>query len=146
MRGSAQVAGEVCERLEAQGRLTPSDLVDESRAEDAPLHGMFTWDDSVAAEKWRMHEARHIIHCLVTVVTESVEPVAPVRAFVSIAEGEEKPKFERIDYVLRSESSRSIMLLDAKRDAIAFQRKYGQLKELADVCKAMESFVGRLIE
>ena len=46
MRGSAQVAGEVCERLEARGRLTPSDLVDESRAEDAPLHGMFTWDDS----------------------------------------------------------------------------------------------------
>lgn len=146
IRGDAQKAGEVCSQLESEGRLTPSELVNVSRDEDAPLHGMFTWDDSVAAEKWRMHEARHIIHCLVTVVGDNAEHVEPVRAFVSIRSEDEKPRFERIDYVLRNATSRNAMLHDARMDALTFRKKYGHLSELAEVFKAMDEFVGSLLE
>lgn len=149
MTGDAQVAGEVCEGLCADGELTPEALVDASRSEDAPLHGMFTWDDSRAAELWRRHEAGRIIRCLVTVVTpnapENGEGQAPVRSFVSISHDDAaKRRYERIDFVLRDESSRSSMLLDAKRDMVAFQKKYGHLAELVNVCKAIDEFVGKL--
>lgn len=149
MTGDAQVAGEVCEGLCADGELTPETLVDASRSEDAPLHGMFTWDDTRAAELWRRHEAGRIIRCLVTVVAPNVsdksEDQAQVRSFVSISHDDAtKRKYERIDFVLRDESSRSSMLLDARRDMLAFQRKYGHLAELVNVCKAIDEFVGKL--
>lgn len=148
MTGDAQVAGEVCEGLCADGGLTPEALVDASRSEDAPLHGMFTWDDSRAAELWRRHEASRIIRCLVTVVTPDRqgygEEQSPVRSFVSISHEDATRKYERIDFVLRDESSRSSMLLDAKRDMIAFQKKYGHLSELVNICKAIDEFVGKI--
>lgn len=146
--GDAQVAGEVCEELCADGNLTPEALVDASRSEDAPLHGMFTWDDSRAAEKWRRHEASHIIRCLVTVVASKEQKEGgeqtPVRSFVSISRDDALRKYERIDFVLRDESSRSSMLLDAKRDMLTFQRKYGNLVELANVCKAIDESLGSI--
>lgn len=148
MSGDAQVAGEVCEELCADGDLTPERLVDASRSEDAPLHGMFTWDDSRAAELWRRHEASRIIRCLVTVVTPDRQGYGdekvPVRSFVSISHEDASRKYERIDFVLRDESSRNAMLLDAKRDMLMFQKKYGHLAELVNICKAIDEFVGKL--
>lgn len=148
MSGDAQVAGEVCEELCADGDLTPERLVDASRSEDAPLHGMFTWDDGRAAELWRRHEASRIIRCLVTVVTPDRqgygEEKVPVRSFVSISHEDASRKYERIDFVLRDESSRNAMLLDAKRDMLMFQKKYGHLAELVNICKAIDEFVGKL--
>ena len=50
----AQISGEVCDALSEKGLLTAANLVDVSRPEDAPLHSVFEWVDSVAAEKWRV--------------------------------------------------------------------------------------------
>lgn len=35
----------------------PSDVVELARDENTALHNLFTWDDSVAAERYREHEA-----------------------------------------------------------------------------------------
>ena len=76
----AQIAGRVCAALEEQNALTAQRLVDESRPEDAPLHAAFEWNDTIAAEEWRKHTARHIINSLV--IREEAQ--APVRAFFNI--------------------------------------------------------------
>lgn len=141
INGDAQVAGEICEQLEKNGKLTPSELVEVSRSEDAPLHSMFTWDDGVAAEKWRQQEAGHIIRCLVTVVN-APENVEPVRAFVSIVHDDEKPKYEHIGRVLQTASSKQILLDSAKKEMLMFVRKYEQLTELSSVIDAMNSIIG----
>jgi hypothetical protein len=46
---------------EDTGRLTPTLVVAYARDEDHPLHDRFTWDDTVAGEKWRKEEARMMI-------------------------------------------------------------------------------------
>lgn len=41
-------------------KLNPHDIVDESRDDDAILHPFFEWDDSVAAEEYRVGQARRL--------------------------------------------------------------------------------------
>jgi hypothetical protein len=46
------------------GMLKPEAVVNAARDEASPLHPCFTWDDSKAAEKQRLHEARLLIKCV----------------------------------------------------------------------------------
>lgn len=41
--------------------ITPQAYLEAARHPEHPGHGDFTWDDGVAAEKWRLHQARMII-------------------------------------------------------------------------------------
>ena len=43
------------------GVLTCEAVVREARAKSSPLHGYFTWDDSRAAERYRLIEAGRLI-------------------------------------------------------------------------------------
>lgn len=135
---SAQVAGEECKRLESQGRLTPQDLVNESRAEDAPLHNCFEWNDGIAAEKWRYTQAAYIIRSVEVTVEKTSEPT---RAFVAtISDGTRT--YKDVGVVLRNADSREELLRNAMRDLLAFRRKYQNLRELVDVIDAIDGVVG----
>src|SRR5215472_6010141 len=59
----------------AEGRLVPSTVVDAARAPDSPLHPLFEWDDSAAAEKYRLDQARTIIRRVTVTVTTQEETV-----------------------------------------------------------------------
>lgn len=43
------------------GKITPEALVAAARSEDSPLHSYFEWDNDVAAEKYRMMQARTLL-------------------------------------------------------------------------------------
>ena len=132
--GDAQMVGEVCEGLERNGNLTPSALVDESRPEDAPLHGRFEWDDEQAAELYREQQARQIIHSIEVVVEGASEPV---KAFVSLRVGGTERRYERTEVALSNPDSREMVLKDALSELRAFEKKYSQLAELAEVLAAI---------
>ena len=135
IRADAQVAGEMCERLAAEGRLDAKTLVEENRPEDAPLHGEFEWDNDAAADRWREHQARHIINCL----TVKVEEREPIRAFFSIERSD--PQYKHIDSIMRSKSETESLLEMALSELRAFERKYAQLEQLAKVFYAIEELV-----
>lgn len=134
----AQSVGEECERLESEGRLTPRNLVEASRPEDAPLHDCFEWDDTAAAEKWRDAQAAYIIRSVEVSVTEHSEPT---RAFVATV-SDDKREYRAIGYVLRSTESRDALLESARRELLSFRRKYATLYELAKVFAAIDDEVG----
>ena len=51
----ANIVGGVVEQIEAEnGRVTKEKFLDYSRPEDSPTHSIFEWDDSKAAEKYRL--------------------------------------------------------------------------------------------
>ena len=129
----AQVAGEMCEKLEKEGRLTAKNLLDANRPEDAPLHDEFCWDDEQAAELYREEQARKIIRCIV-VKRENVKE--PVRQFINVDIGERK--YYSVDVLLKKESTRNIMLRSALSELSAFQRKYQGFRELASVFVAID--------
>ena len=132
IKADANVAGAMCEQLEKTIGLTPKNLLDANRAEDAPLHSCFEWNDGEAAEKYRESQARHIINCL-CLKTEQKE-TEPVRAFFNI----EKTVYESTGIIIQQEDKRTALLRQALRELEAFQRKYNTLKELKPVFDAVE--------
>lgn len=132
IKADAQVAGEQCERLAREGRCTAKELVNENRPESAPLHNAFEWRDDVAGELYREYQARHIMNCLL-IVKENVEPV---RVLLNIER--KSPEYKHIDAILESADDTRKMLQTAMNELRWFKRKYGQLKELTDVFKAID--------
>ena len=131
MKGDANEAGRICSELAEQGKLTAEELVNVSRDEESPLHCMFEWDDSVAAEKYRETQAYKIIRSVEVVIESS--PI-PQRAFGTV----EHKAYQRIERIMETENLRKILLGNAKRELEAFKRKYSRLEELADVFKAID--------
>lgn len=142
MSVNAQDAGEICARLDAEGRLTQSELVNESRPEDAPLHKAFEWNDSVAAEKYRNVQAGQIIRS-VEVVTQHIEK--PTRAFVSIEVAPNKREYHDIEVVMRQQSTRDRLLEELKREVAQIERKYSSITELAEAFAALEAEIEELV-
>lgn len=132
IKANAQVAGEQCERLANEGRLTAKELVNENRPKDAPLHDAFEWRDKVAGELYREHQARHIMNCLL-IVKENAEPV---RVLLNIER--QSAEYKHIDAILQSENDTRKMLKMAMSELEWFEKKYRQLKELAEVFEAID--------
>ena len=132
---SAQVAGEVCSRLADDGRLTPRDLVEESRPEDAPLHKEFEWDDAKAAEAYRETQASYIIRSIDVVVEELDEPV---RAFVPVCEKDSPGVYSPIEVVMKSDSGRERTLRMAYEELSRFRSKYKTMVEFAKLFEEID--------
>lgn len=133
---SAQTAYDVIHGLYEEGKKEASDLVDASRPEDAPLHSLFEWNDSIAAEMYREEQARCIIRCVCTVPDEIENGSEPVRAFFQI---DKTTSDYEPTYVIMSDEEKRKRLLDlAKRELASFRAKYQALKELSRVFEAID--------
>ena len=136
----AQVAGEYLEELgKEEGGLTARTLLERSRPEEALLHECFEWDDTEAAERYRLGQARYFISNVVTVELKG-KPVEPTRAFVQVTQREhnEVGIFKPVHIALSDSVSREIVLGNAMRDMQSFKDKYATLEELASVIEAMD--------
>lgn len=127
-----QAAGEMCKRLETEGRLTAKNLLEENRPEDAPLHNAFEWNDGIAAEKWREQQARHIIHSLV-VCKEKTEPV---RGFFHIERSENT--YHSVETICQSKGMTEQLFQTAIRELTSVQKKYSSIKQLQKVWTAID--------
>ena len=133
----ANVAGAVCSEMEAAGTLTADNLVEVSRPENAPLHNEFEWDNSKAADEWRKHQARNIIHSLV-IVTEPGRTSEGVRAFFKLEV--KSPNYESIVAIVQEEDKYEALKNAALRELKSFQKKYAQIEELHKVFAAIAEF------
>ena len=130
IQADAQEAGEILSRLEREGRLSAKALLDESRPEDAPLHKEFEWNDGVAAENWREHQARHIIGCILVIPEKS----EPVRGFFKIERSDNR--YESIQTILESADKTNLLLEEAFREFARMESKFKSLDRLQRVWDA----------
>jgi hypothetical protein len=69
---NAQTTGEELARIQtAHGAITAPLVVDEARPTDAPLHPAFEWNNLVAAEQHRQHQARNLIRSVQIIETDN---------------------------------------------------------------------------
>lgn len=132
----AQVVGETLEGLAQTGELTSARFLEVSRPEDAPTHNMFEWDDSVAAERYRLQQATVAINSVeVQIVNEATATVTSQAAFVNVIRKApaQSGSFAPIEVALSDENMRSTLLLNALNELKSFRRKYNQLSELSNV-------------
>ena len=129
-----QVIGEALDqiRVASGGELQPIAVVDAARALDHPLHSHFEWDDSIAAESYRVSQARAIIR-----IVRVVDPAADdgARAFISIA-SDRGTSYRSLADVRNSADLRDSVLAAAERDLEAFERRYKNLREVLEYVAA----------
>lgn len=117
-------------RLKSDGFIRPKDVVDYARDPNTALHSHFTWDDSAAAEKYRLAEARAIIRVSIIVHESTSEKV---RAFVSLSTNRHpNGGYRAFAEIIENETDTEIMLRDAINELASFKRKYEALKEIAE--------------
>lgn len=155
-RVDAEIVGRVCSELDDEDRLTPENLLDVSRPEDAPVHREFEWDDDIAAEKYRVSQAAALIRHVVIYEKQPEEPDDKAkqvvmtdggwngtRAFNSLhTQNGEKRRYVATHKMLDDDEMREILLGNARRELNAFVAKYRRLTELADLLQdASENLV-----
>lgn len=125
----AQTAGEELDRIyKKNGTLDPSDIVEESKSETAPLHDCFEWDDKVAADKYRIEQAGCLVRCIVTTMESKEKEPVKVRAFVHT-----KSNYTPIEVVVGKPEMMESLLKTAISELNSFQKKYSNLQELSGV-------------
>lgn len=123
-------------REKYDGVLPPEKVVDEAATVESPLHDYFDWEDTVAARKWRVEQARHLIRAHVTIVGDLSDGIK-TRAYVSLS-SDRGNGYRAIADVLSNDDMRAELLSDALKDMERFAQKYRVLGELAVVFKAMD--------
>jgi len=139
-----------------KGILYPAHVVEYARNPKTALHNRFEWDDDVAAEKYRLWQARQIISLelvvinsqpespaeIVTQLTEDNCKQTKVRAFVSLTTDRYGNQgYRTMEDVLSDDVLRAQLLEDAKADMITFKKKYKTLTELNKIIEAMDCFL-----
>lgn len=137
---SAEEVGRHMEVLqEKYGEVTKEIFLDSARSKKSKMHDLFEWNDTKAAEKYRLVQAQNIICSLkVTVIEEEYKPIT-VRAFVT--ERERSSGYLHVRDALSDEEMRESVLAAAKRDAQWYIDKYDSLRELSEVIASLNSFV-----
>ena len=116
------------------GKFTPMEVLEKAKDETTELHKCFEWNDSIAAEKYRLEQAKNIIRMLV--YEKETKEQAVVRYY---AKTETKHVYQPTKQFLVQEDEYQGLLRRALAELEAFKNKYHPLTELEGVFEAMET-------
>ena len=115
------------------GKFTPMEVLEKAKDETTELHKCFEWNDSIAAEKYRLEQAKNIIRMLV--YEKGTKEQAVVRYY---AKTETKHVYQPTKQFLVQEDEYQGLLRRALAELEAFKKKYHTLTELESIFEAME--------
>lgn len=127
------------------GRLTPASVVNAARPKSSPLHAFFEWDDKVAGDKYRLHQASQLIRSVRMTVREGTDDEGPLRLRVwhSVDDGGgPTPAYKPLDEVAADPVMRQMVLQAAARDWQALRRRYQHLSEFLELVRGDLADVG----
>ena len=126
-RANAQMVAE--EILAIGDEASAKQIVEKARDDNTELHKCFEWNDSIAAEKYRLDQARDITANLVIRRTEEqIENKEPeIRLFhkPTAASG-----YKPINVIIQNKDEYQELLKRAYAELHAFKVKYSSLQEL----------------
>jgi hypothetical protein len=134
----------VVKELESIGEeVRPQQMVDYAKShKSSELYKCFTWSDSIAADKYRLYEARQIqrnliIRKLPTPENQEQQP----KTIRLMMRTETTGGYKSIINIMRNDDEREKLLVMAKNELYAFERKYSTLAdtELRDVLIAINA-------
>lgn len=135
-----QKVGEFIEKTEGkEGNIIPQRLVELAKNPKCILHEMFTWDDDIAAERFRESQARDILGSLKYTITEL--GVEQIRAFVNIRNDTEGSVYKSTERVLSNPSDLQYVIEQAKKELLAFTNKYKKWSALEKTIELVEKAI-----
>lgn len=118
----------------SRGTLTPQILLEEARNRDHPLHNRFEWDDTTAAEQWRLAQSADLIRSVrVEFINREGSP-RDLRAFQAVRdEPTQKARYEPVEEVLADPVAAEILKRQMRRDWATFEARYRHLIEFEEL-------------
>ena len=133
-----QVAARIKELSRGGKHPTPWDVLEDGRNEASPQHPIFEWDDSIAAENFRVRQAGDILRAIVIVRSDTTEYKKPIRAFVHVEPpGESEMAYVDITVAMKDESMRRQVLESALKELESWKETYQGYVEFMPVITAI---------
>ena len=115
---------------------SPEEIVEAAKDEATELHKCFEWNDSVAAEKYRLHQARMIFTQLVVRTETSDNTPVAVRVISSASVSN---IYTPTKMLVKSDTEYADLLERVKRELQAFKQKYATVVELQEIFTAIDA-------
>lgn len=145
---SAEVANAVMDEMEEKlGRdVEAQDVLDAARPEKSPLHGLFTWDDSKAAEQFRLSQARCVIRCLRVTPIEPGVSAQPRRVRLAMGRNDERPGGYARAVTLRDDRHKAdFVIAEGMRLLAGVRRRVEEIDEVAGFATGMQAGIDQAI-
>ena len=148
----AETVGGVLETIEKRdGEVSTRAFLDYSRPEESETHSMFEWDDSIAAEKYRLRQAAQIINQLEVRFEQeeaAEQAVEVVPAYVNTMQKtlHSPARFVNIVSAMEDQEMRRHVIFNAVRELTSFRNKYQKLSCFAKLFKAVDETIEELKE
>ena len=115
--------------------VNPEQVVDRARDKSSELHKCFDWNNSVAADKWRLHQARNVLNHLIVVKREvDDDEKEPVQFRVMMKnDRSENSGYKQTVIMVKDEDEYKKLLEQAYAELHAFKKKYSCLSELSEI-------------
>jgi len=150
MKLTKEAIAEIKALEDRRGRLSPQEIVEAARAEGSALHECFEWDDTKAAESWRIEQARDLIRRV------KIEVVIEDRSFRTVAYVRDQDQTaHKAGYrsVLKITKTGSAQMMRAELEAIGADMaraiglawaKQGNLPGVAERLEAIKALVDEM--
>jgi hypothetical protein len=137
-----QKIGQTVEQIQRKrgGNFEAVDLVNEARSPKSALHRVFEWDNTEAAEQYRIQQARHLLSVLVVETELPDRENVTHRVFVSVTEQGETG-YSSLTHVMTDESLRRQFLTKLLNQLETLQEQCKQYQDLAEIMSPVKEKV-----
>lgn len=120
---------EICEELESA---TPQQILEKARDSNTELHKCFTWDDTEAAEKWRISEARAIVRNLKIIEQKSDKQSEPttIRVFYKT---DNESGYKPTKLILKKPDEYKVLVERCRSELLAIKQKFNSISEYEEI-------------
>lgn len=127
--------------------LIAQEVVNAAKDKGNPLHACFEWDNDVAADEWRLHQARHLISIAVTIV-DTPQGSVTVPAYLSLPNDRKQPSggYRSTEDVIRQKTLRRELLQGAVRDFRSVKERYERITDLVEELRPVFDEIDALAE
>lgn len=143
----AEVAHEQIDNLRKRngGKVTARQVVDAAKVKRNPLHRDFEWDDTKAADEFRLNRARTMMNSLV-IVRDDIKTERPQRVYEVVKDPKSPPQsskkvYKTVDDIMKDPDNRAELLGRALRELISIRNRYRDLQELAVVMRSIDELI-----
>lgn len=144
VKGDPSTIGERLEFLKgSNGELHPLDVVNDARSESSPLHACFEWDDTEAANQYRLSQARYIIRSIEITYEkpDSTGGECVVVQYANLGDRSDSKPYQDIRVIMSNKRDRDKYVRMVLRELKTIRDKYKHIKELSAVYDAIDKAV-----
>jgi len=138
----AQATGEYLESLveKYNSKLTVDEVIADAKTRTSPLHKGLTWDDPVAADKWRRKEAKTLLNALTIKDPKAKKKnMGKTRAFVFVhVPGYDRKVWMPLKTAMQDAELKAQVIETALHQLTRWMTNWGGRRELGFVAREVE--------